>query len=265
MTELLGYLDKIRKHDLRYFKTLPLGMTSCEYNVHIQLNKLAEARQSYLVLMDVGQYTDAMLIAGHILENCAIINYLSASLGDNEKKIQKYLARETVQTLTDLLRFAGDDCSDAETNKTIDFIIEDFKSRCASVLKNKSQTHELLINVFMETKHNTDRIKILRDNYEFPIVEDYMRPFRRALATFYQYPDIDSKLVLFYAAYCKIKHCGASIYGSKLCKDVVVIDKKQYMGYSPIIVWMCLDYTEHNIKQILQKCEPNKNVSGNGQ
>ena len=226
-------------------------MTSCEYNVHLLLNKMAEARKSYLLLMDNERFADAMLVAGHLLENAAVINYLSASLQEsNTKQIRKYLARDTVQVLCDLLKLVGDDEADLETQETIDFIMDDFKSRCdIVVLKKAKQTHEELVQVISTT--NSEKFKIIKNNYELPVVEDYLRPLRTDLSKFYGVPDIDKKLVLFYSSYCKIKHCGAAMYAPILCEDKVIMNKNQYRDLSPIVVWMCLEYTEKNIKNIL--------------
>lgn len=257
------YLDKIRNSQLLYFESFPLDMTSCEYNVHLLLNKMAEARKSYLLLMDNERFTDAMLVAGHLLENAAVINYLSASLQEaNTKQISKYLARETVQTLCDLFKFVGDDNVDAETQETIDFIMDDFKSRCnIVVLKKSEQTHEELVQAISKAATNSEKLKIIKNNYEFPVVEDYLRPLRKNLSNFYGFSGIDKKLVLFYSSYCKIKHCGAAMYAPVLCQDRVVMNKNQYRDLSPIVVWMCLEYTEKNIKNILSKIKPESGLT----
>lgn len=249
------YLDKIRNSQLLYFDSFPLDMTSCEYNVHLLLNKMAESRKSYLLLMDNERFSDAVLIAGHLLENAAVINYISASLQEaNTKQISKYLARETVQTLCDLFKFVGDDNVDAETQETIDFIMDDFKNRCDIVVSKKAkQSHEELVQTILMAMTNSEKLRIIKNNYEFPVVEDYLRPFRKNLSNFYGFSGIDKKLVLFYSSYCKIKHCGAAMYAPVLCKDRVVMNKNQYRDLSPIVVWMCLEYTEKNIKTILNK------------
>lgn len=258
MANYAEYLDKIRNSKLLYFDSLPLGLTSCEYNTHLLLNKMAEARKSYLLLMDNERFTDAVLIAGHLLENAAVINYISASLqASKTKQISKYLARETVQTLCDLFKFVGDDEVDIETQKTIDFIMDDFKNRCEIVVSKKAeQNHEELVKTILAAKTNSEKLNIIKNNYEFPVVEDYLRPYRKDLSSFYGFPGIDKKLVLFYSSYCKIKHCGAAMYAPTLCEDKVVMNKNQYRDLSPIVVWMCLEYTEKNIKNILSK---NKN------
>lgn len=252
------YLDKIRNSQLLYFDSFPLGMTSCEHNVHLLLNKMAEARKSYLLLMDNERFTDAMLIAGHLFENVAVINYISASLQEaNTKQISKYLARETVQTLCDLFKFVGNDNVDAKTQETIDFIMDDFKNRCDIVVSKKAeQSHEELVQTILMAMTNSEKLRIIKNNYEFPVVEDYLRPFRKNLSNFYGFSGIDKKLVLFYSSYCKIKHCGAAMYAPVPCKDRVVMNKNQYRDLSPIVVWMCLEYTEKNIKNILSKIKP---------
>ncbi len=255
MADSKEYLDKIRNSQLLYFNSFPLDMTSCEYNVHLLLNKMAESRKSYLLLMDNERFSDAVLIAGHLLENAAVINYISTSLQEaNTKQISKYLARETVQTLCDLFKFVGDDNVDAETQETIDFIMDDFKNRCDIVVSKKAeQSHEELVQTILMAMTNSEKLRIIKNNYEFPVVEDYLRPFRKDLSNFYGFSGIDKKLVLFYSSYCKIKHCGAAMYAPVLCKDRVVMNKNQYRELSPIVVWMCLEYTEKNIKSILQK------------
>lgn len=48
MANYAEYLDKIRNSKLLYFDSLPLGLTSCEYNTHLLLNKMAET----MLLMD---------------------------------------------------------------------------------------------------------------------------------------------------------------------------------------------------------------------
>lgn len=258
MADYKEYLDKIKNSQLLYFDSFPLDMTSCEYNVHLLLNKMAESRKSYLLLMDNERFSDAVLIAGHLLENAAVINYISASLQEaNTKQISKYLARETVQTLCDLFKFVGDDNVDAETQETIDFIMDDFKNRCDIVVSKKAeQSHEELVQTILMAMTNSEKLRIIKNNYEFPVVEDYLRPFRKNLSNFYGFSGIDKKLVLFYSSYCKIKHCGAAMYAPILCEDKVVMNKSQYRDLSPIVVWMCLEYTEKNIKNILSK---NKN------
>lgn len=252
MADYKEYLDKIRNSQLLYFDSFPLGMTSCEYNVHLLLNKMAETRKSYLLLMDHERFSDAVLIAGHLLENAAVINYLSASLQEsNAKQISKYLARETVQTICDLLKFVGDDDVDAETQETIDFIMGDFKNRCDIVrLKKAEQTHEELVQAMSTATTNSEKLRIIKNNYEIPVVEDYLRPLRTDLSNFYGAQDISKKLVLFYSSYCKLKHCGAAMYAPTLCADKVVMNKNQYRDFSPIVVWMCLEYTERKIKSI---------------
>ncbi len=247
MADYKEYLDKIRNSQLLYFDSFPLDMTSCEYNVHLLLNKMAESRKSYLLLMDNERFSDAVLIAGHLLENAAVINYISASLQEaNTKQISK------LQTLCDLFKFVGDDNVDAETQETIDFIMDDFKNRCDIVVSKKAeQSHEELVQTILMAMTNSEKLRIIKNNYEFPVVEDYLRPFRKDLSNFYGFSGIDKKLVLFYSSYCKIKHCGAAMYAPVLCKDRVVMNKNQYRDLSPIVVWMCLEYTEKNIKNIL--------------
>ena len=136
--------------------------------------------------MDNERFSDAVLIAGHLLENAAGINYISASLqASKTKQISKYLAREIVQTLCDLFKFVGDDNVDAETQETIDFIMDDFKNRCEIVVSKKAeQNHEELVKTILAAKTNSEKLNIIKNNYEFPVVEDYLRPYRKDLSSF---------------------------------------------------------------------------------
>lgn len=115
---------------------------------------------------------------------------------------------------------------------------------CFNSLKKAEQTHEELVQAISKAATNSEKLKIIKNNYEFPVVEDYLKPLGTDLSKFYGFPDIDKKLALFYSSYCKIKHCGTAMYAPILCEDKVVMNKGQYRELSPIVVWMCLEYTE---------------------
>lgn len=251
------YLNKIRKINIKFLEEIPVGLAFCEYNHHLLLNKLSEARNAYLILMDKGLYRDAMLIAGHILENCAIIDYIQQDEIKDEGRTKKYISKDLVQTLHDLLGFIDEESPDKATIDTINELVDMLGEWGACILKSKNLDNEQIIEKLKNAETNKEKQHILKNNYCFPVVEDYLRPLRKNIASFYGQPDINNKIILFYASYCKIKHCGASMYTPVLQGNKYHMKLHQYKDVSVIIVSMCLEYTYNKAKEIYLKQNTN--------
>ena len=244
MSDYLDYLNKIRKIKVYFLENIPTDISSCEYNHHLLLNRLSEARNTYLLLMDNHRYNDAMLIAGHILENCALIDYIQKDELNDKGRTKKYIRTDLVKTLCDLFDFAGDNCLDQETNYTINELMDMFKDGGDIILKTGTLSHEEIMQAVKNAKNNSEKKKILEDNYYMPTAEFYLKPFRQNIAKFYKNQDIVKKLLLFYASYCKIKHCGSCMYCPVLQPDNTYhMTGDHYREYSPIVVFMCLEYS----------------------
>lgn len=254
MDNYAEYLNKIRNINIKFSKEIPADLAPCEYNHHLLLNKLSEARNAYLTLIDKELYTDAMLIAGHILENCAIIDYIQQDEIKDTGRTKKHASKDLVQTLYDLLAFVNEDTPDKDTEDAINELLDVLNEWGTCILKSKDLNNEQIVEKLKNAETNKEKQQILKNNYCFPVVEDYLRPLRKNIAKFYGQPDINNKLILFYASYCKIKHCGTSMYtpipqGNKCLR----MNPQQYKDISVIVVFMCLEYTYNKAKEIYLK------------
>lgn len=253
MATYAWYLDKIRNIEVTFLKEIPTDLSYCEYNVHLLLNKLSEARESFLLLMDKERYTDAILIAGHILENCATVNYIIQDLKVDTKRTKKYVTKNLIQTIYAFLGILEDKDTDKEIHVAIDDFVSILETSGASVLKSKDKTNEQVVKEFKEEKSNTKKKQILKDNYYFPIVEDYLRPFRKEVSDYHKSAEISGQIATFYNSYCSIKHSGALVCNVVLKDNRYCADNTQFRELCPIVVYMCLDYVKNKTLSILPK------------
>ena len=245
------YLDKIRGIKLTFSKKIPKDLSYCEYNVHLLLNKLSEARESYLLLMDNERYTDAVLIAGHILENCATVSYIIQDLRKDAKRTKKYVTKNLIQTIYSFLGILEDKDSDTEIIAAINDFVSILETSGDHVLKSKDKTNEQVVREFKEETSNTKKKQILKDNYYFPIVEDYLRPFRKEVSDYHKSAEISGQIATFYNSYCSIKHSGALVCNVALKDNQYCADNTQFREFSPIVVYMCLEYLKQRTLKIL--------------
>lgn len=253
MATYAEYLDKIRNIELSFLTEFSVGMSKCELNIHLLLNKLYEAKKSFLVLMDNERYIDAVLIAGHILENCATINYIISDLIKDTGRTSKYVAKNMVQTIYSFINMLEYDVEDTEINDAIVDFIDTLKTCGSAALKSKDKTNEQVIQELEAEKSNTKKKEILKQNYYFPIVEDFLRPFRKDLSDYYKASGIDTKFSVFYTSYCAIKHNGAVVCGFSIKDGRFCADNTQYREFSPIVVYMCLEYIKNKTFDALSK------------
>lgn len=253
MSNYKEYLDRIRNIKLTFLKEIPKDLSYCEYNIHLLLNKLSEARESYLLLMDKERYTDAVLIAGHILENCATVNYIIQDLKNDTKRTKKYVTKNLIQTIYSFLGILEDKDFDKQIIDAIDDFVSILETSGDCVLKLKDKTNEQVVKEFKEEKSNIKKKQILKDNYYFPIVEDYLRPFKKAVSDYHKSADISSQIAIFYNSYCSIKHSGALVCNVILKDNKYCADNTSFRELSPIIVCMSLEYLKQKTIDILSK------------
>ncbi|MDR0803878.1 MAG: hypothetical protein LBO08_02200 [Rickettsiales bacterium] len=242
------HIDKIRSISFDLGDTSPRGAPVLDLNLKIQLKRLNEAVKSYLLLVDNNYLADAILIAGHILETCSIISYINDANGN----ARKYVAKSTLRCLCDVLDYDISNLQD-----------EDIKAAFLEGVGVLEYNGYLAIKADKERKKaNATRIKFLKDPansnadkkkcicnfYDLPIVEDYLRPFRKKIAERHAKDDqkninLDRQFVLFYATYCKVKHSNANLYFGDITPTKVVLNNDAYadVNLSAIPVLLCLD------------------------
>lgn len=234
-------LLKIEQVDLELLKYLDTD-NFCLSNL---LYKLSESRRSYLVLMRNKCYTDAVIVAGHILENCAIVSYLISEVSPRREK--KYIASDAQKILCDWYDFIKDESNNDE--------LYGLETECINVLKefgrciaDTTAKNAALIEFLCDSTYtNKEKSQRIKDTYtQLTSVCDYLNMFIEQLDKKYKsiYPKMQLGVRLLYAAYCKIKHCGASMFA----RNDDNIPSLQYKYISCEIVLMCLEFISEAIK-----------------
>lgn len=239
------------------FKTsdvLKRGESVPDINLKIQLKKLNESIKSYVLLMDNGFFVDAILIAGHIMETCSVIHYIKHPT-KQEKNARKYVAKCCLRGTCDLLEFDSEDLKNDEIRAAFIEAVEYLKETGHLVIKkDKEQTQEnnhiSLESLKDESLSNTERIKFIKDNYDLPIVEDYLKAFHSKLEKTVNEekrlidPNLAAKLKFFYTEYCKIKHSNAMMFPGQEKGDIFVLDDSRFKDLTALPVLLCLDMTK---------------------
>ncbi|MDR1206848.1 MAG: hypothetical protein LBK26_00295 [Rickettsiales bacterium] len=250
------YVESIRQTSFDVPDVIDRGAPVADMNIKMQLKKLNESIKSYLLLVDNNHFTDAMLIAGHILETCSIISYAK----DAPNNARKYVAKSTLRGLCDILDYDITNLQD-EDIKTAFLeglgVLEYNGHLAIKADKEAKKANATRIKFLKDPKNsNSDKKKCICDFYNLPIVEDYLRPFRKKVVERHIKDsqtniNLDRQFVLFYAEYCKIKHSNANLYYGDITPDKIVLndDARSDVNLSAIPVFLCLDM----VKMILGK------------
>ena len=257
-------LNIIRTVSFEVNENIPYrGATVSYFNLQIQLKKLKESIKSYLLLMDNGLCVDAVLIAGHIMETCSIISYITNPT-KKEKNTRKYVAKSTLKGIYDLLEYDSSDLKNEDIKAAV-FEALDYLSDTGEIVFKKTdaanttdalppaeepsveRSNSSIIQAIKSPElTNTERLKLIKENYDLPIVEDYLKAFLSKLEENLNKtkqlndPNISKKLKFFYSDYCKIKHSSALIYPGNPKEDCIVLDDNRFKDLSALPVVLCL-------------------------
>lgn len=243
-------LDSIRNYDIDNTNIIPNGISIPDFNLTLLNKRLYDARKAFLLLCENNMNSDSELIAGHILETCAIIYYIK-SAADKLLNSRKYIAKSSASTVYDILSLEAAATEDGKynaffkdlldyLNHTGHLIVKETKSED----KHKFNQH-LLSQLKNNDKNNNEKRKLIKKHYELPIVNDYLNHFiagMRAKALHNDYPaaQYDEALRLFYMSYCRLKHATPFLYPSKEADTTITITDNPQEIIVPA-VFMCMD------------------------
>lgn len=214
------YLDLISGIHFETIDQLIMDKSLLSISLKILLKRLNESIKSYLLLMDKECFMDAFLIAGHIMENCAIINYIKNS-NRPEETSKIYTAKSSLQSLRNILEFNDKSLEDENIKKTflkfVDYLEKDGHLAVNKKICDPKQNNIDSIMYLKNDKFlNKDKITRINHIYDLPKVIDYIKPFSKMVSEFYKNDSTAQtrlkELSLFYTEYCKIKHCNLFIY-----------------------------------------------------
>lgn len=211
--------EYIKNYTLKEEKT-------CDKNVTTRLlqlltKRIIDAKITYLLLIDNKRSTDAILIAGHILELAAGIVYIKNGK-HKEKNTLKYINKSTLQCLFSLFRnesfaespYLKNDikCMLSTLSNDGDLVI---KKRLSKIDTEKKQINSCVLNALKDEKLSCDAKTTLIENfYELPRVSDYLNHLYKYMSKsdeIKKLPKIqqpESLFGAFYDKYCQIKHAS---------------------------------------------------------
>lgn len=204
-------------------------------------NRVSNGMKSFATLIDNKCYYDAFIIAGHMLETCAILSYIKDNDTEEEQKenYNKYLARSAVGRMIANLEMATNLHRDLDwiVFETILKILYPIGSSIIKDQKNPKEKHEEVtqkINYRLGT--NEEKIKLLKKHYEPPHIEEYIKAFSDNRGN-----TDDGQFARWYTKYCNYKHSNMLAPGA-LAGDI----NDDEVNYFLDLVLIILVYLDKN-------------------
>lgn len=190
--------------------------------IKILKKRIYDATRAYLVLLDNKLTSDAILIAGHILETATMIVYINDS--DKNYHIPKYTAHSCIQYIYSLFKnipFAEKQDLQQSIACTLSALEQDgyliINEKLAKKQSDKKSLNDSTLNMLKNpTLSYETKVKIIEIFYNLPKISDYVEYFCKQMGKKYKTQNLPklqqpiSTITAFYDKYCEIKH--ASIY-----------------------------------------------------
>jgi len=179
-------------------------------------DRVAAGLKSFVLLCDNMRFYDAFLIAGNVLETCAVLSYIKDKKTEKERldNLNKYLARSAAGQLIRILSW--------DVNLQNDLSWESYVSELklfapvgVNIIKKikngktDAENHqEILDKLKYREGNNVDKKKLIYSNYKRPDPQGYVRAFSK---TFYKLDN--GNFERMYDKYCDFKHINIMSYG----------------------------------------------------
>lgn len=245
-------LDYIQKYNIESSVSLPRNISIPGFNLNLLYKRLNEAKKAFLLLNDTKMYVDAALIAGHVLEVCATIYYIKFA-NDKELNARKYVAKSSVNTIFSILDIDQSDLKDdmykGIFDECVDYLAETghLILKCPPKNTDKHKYNQNLIsNLRSMDRTNQEKRKIVKENYEMPIVNDYLNCFLSGIKqklrenTTEKAESLIQAIKVFYFSYCGFKHAGPLIYPGEIKETEIKLSELSPDTYIPA-VFLSLD------------------------
>ncbi|MDR0726944.1 MAG: hypothetical protein LBF37_02670 [Rickettsiales bacterium] len=207
--------------------------------------RVCDGIKSFTVLYDNNRFYDAYIIAGHALETCAMLSYIKDNETDVEQRnrFNLYLARCLVGNLIEILEMSQDLSNVLAWNAYAAWM-RSFASYGNFIIKDKKNHAEIFEQLKIREGSNSEKVKLLKRNYDPPHIEEYINLFSEKL------DGVDEeKFKRFYFKYCGFKHSNMLE-----CLDGELADYQ--IEDSIILVFMLVTYLS------MANLEPYKHPAG---
>ena len=171
--------------------------------------RIASGLKSFCLLCDNRRFYDAFLIAGNVLEVCAVLSYIKDKKTEKERleNLNKYLARSSAGQLLRTLSWADDLSKDIVWN-AYESGLKLFAPVGEYIIKNlrngktdKENHSDILDKLKYRDGSNADKKLLINSNYVRPDPQGYVRAFSKT------FDKLDNgKFEIMYDKYCDFKH-----------------------------------------------------------
>ncbi len=172
--------------------------------------------KSFVLLCDNRRFYDAFLVAGNVLETCAVLSYIKDKKTEKERlnNLNKYLARSAAGQLIRILSWGVDLHKEIDWNAYVSEL-ELFAPVGVSIIKKMkngktdAENHQdMLDKLNYREGSNNDKKVLINSNYIRPDPQGYVRAFSK---TFHK---LDKGIFeRMYDKYCDFKHINIMSYG----------------------------------------------------
>lgn len=227
-------LEYIRNYYIESDVVVPRRASVPGFNLRVLSKRLHDARNVFLVLIDNNMFVDACLIAGHILEVSATMHYIR-SAADKMLNSRRYVAKSSANVIYDMLQIDTSNLQDKQYRELFQEFLEHLKDTGHLIVKapKKADKHkfnaEMISKLSSIDRDNVSKRKLIKENYEMPIVNDYLNCFIRGMQkklkenTSEDAATLEQAIRLFYVSYCRFKHASALMYPGVVENEQVVI------------------------------------------
>lgn len=249
-------VENIRNYHIDNITNVRYPVSVPDFNIALLNKRLHEARNAFLVLYDKGMGLDAELIAGHIMEICAMIYYIKSG-PDKLLNSRKGIARSAASCVYDILSLSDfvskSDKYDGLLEEVLSYLDDTghLIIKETSVQDKKDFNKHQLAKLRNKELTNKEKRDLLKKHYELPQVTDYLNCFISGTvkkAKSCGYPNFgiyQEAFRLFYMSYCRVKHATPFMYTSVPGEnDISIVDDS--MGIVVQAVFLCMEMVVKN-------------------
>lgn len=169
--------------------------------------RVCEGIKSFLLLYDHERFYEAFIIAGYVLETCAMLSYVKDEKTEETQKenYKKYIARASARMLIINLEASSDNLEKDIEWAVYSNLLKIFYPVGASIIKNsdnpKEKHEEIIKKINYRFGTTKEKIKLINNSYKLTNVQEYIKTFIANMDGVGK-----ERFSRFYSKYCNYKH-----------------------------------------------------------
>lgn len=172
------------------------------FNVWGLYYRVCEAIKSYIVLYEANRMFDALIIAGHALETCAMLSYIKDTPSEETKreKYNSYVAGMILNRIFDNLEMSQT-LEDDISWICYSHMLKMFYTVGKTIISKNKDYEEVIKKINYRKGPNKEKIALFKKSFSPIKVSEYIEDFSNNIS------NIDDGIFkFFYNKYCSFKH-----------------------------------------------------------